>query len=120
MNYLNSLYHLCKECTDFDKLFQLILDLSNIKMINDESYSKLCLSDHISYVLGKMNSNKAKGNNEINYGIKLIIWLKHEDVSLIVLLKSQDEQDNKVIWDNTRIINNKLVLIFNLSLNGIK
>ena len=23
MNYLNSLYHLCKECTDFDKLFQL-------------------------------------------------------------------------------------------------
>ena len=110
MNYLNSLYHLCKECTDFDKLFQLILDLSNIKMINDESYSKLCLSNHISYVLGKMNSTKAKGNNEINYGMRLINQIiptlikdeSNENVMNIIFVRKKNLKDKNMLLNKNR------------------
>ena len=86
LNYLNCLYNTCKDLSDFDKLFQLIVDITNIKMNNEE---KLCLADHISYVLGKMNSTKLRGNTEINYGIQLI--------NKIIPLLIKDENNENII-----------------------
>ena len=65
LNYLNCLYHICKDTSDFDKLFKLISDISNIKS-NSKLFEKLCLAEHISYVLGKMNSKKYQLCKEIN------------------------------------------------------
>ena len=89
LNYLNCLYHICKDISDFDKLFKLISDISNIKS-NSDLFEKLCLADHISYVLGKMNSKKYRGDMEMNYGKKLMN-------KIIPLLIANEKNKNVII-----------------------
>ena len=73
INYLNFLYHLCQSNEDFNKLINLILEISPKKEIqNKVCISELCLIDHMIYTFRKMNSSKKKGNYEINYCILLI------------------------------------------------
>ena len=84
LNYLNCLYHSCKINEDFEKLFQLVFDLTKISKDN-----KLCISDHISYVLRKMNSTKIKGEKEIKYGEKLI----NEIIPLLI----QEESNENIL-----------------------
>ena len=88
LNYINYLFHICKKDQDFEKLFQLVLDITNINA-NDKFFKKLCLSDHIAYVLRKMNSRKIKGDMEINYGMKLI--------KQIIPLLIKDESEEKIL-----------------------
>ena len=84
LNYLNFLYYICKREQDFEKLFQLIKDITKISKNN-----KLCISEHISYVLRKMNSTKVKGEKEMEYGMKLIneiipLLIQHEPDEIII------------------------------------
>ena len=123
INYLNSLYHLCKETSDFDKLFQLMLDLSNIKENNNKSFSKLCLSNHISYVVGKMNSTKARGDKEINYGMKLINQIipllikdeSNENIMNIISVRKKIYKNKDMLLNNNRGIFKYLIDNSNLS-----
>ena len=84
LNYLNCLYHSCKNNEDFEKLFQLVLDLTKISKDN-----KLCISAHASYVLRKMNSTKLKGETEVKYGTKLV----NEIIPLLI----QGESDENIL-----------------------
>ena len=122
INYLNSLYQICTETVDFDKLFQLILDLSNIGPKNkNEIFEKLCISDHISYVLGKMNSSKTRGNKEINYGMKLLnqimpILIKgesNENIMNIISVRKKLYKNNNMNFNNKGIFK---YLIYNQNL----
>ena len=122
INYLNSLYQICTETVDFDKLFQLILDLSNIGPKNkNEIIEKLCISDHISYVLGKMNSSKTRGNKEINYGMKLLnqimpILIKgesNENIMNIISVRKKLYKNNNMNFNNKGIFK---YLIYNQNL----
>ena len=51
INYLNSLYQICTETVDFDKLFQLILDLSNIGPKNKNEIFEKTLVNLILLIL---------------------------------------------------------------------
>ena len=66
INYFNCLFHLCKTNNDYQKLFQLISNISNKKV--DEEINLFSIGNHISYVLRKMKMPDKTGE----YGIKLI------------------------------------------------
>ena len=82
INYFNILFSLCRLNEDYNKLLNLVNQVANIKEIikkkdndnlKDELVLKeLCILDHISYTMIKMNSSKINGKLEINYCIQLI------------------------------------------------
>lgn len=73
INYINCLFEICANKNDFDKLFEIVSLLSNKKEYsNKKCISNLCLVDHISYTLTKMNNYKRKGESQMNYAKKLI------------------------------------------------
>ena len=106
LNYLNCLFHICKSSQDFDKLYQLILDISKIE-INFESTEYLCIPQHISYVLLKMNSKKSKGELEIYYGKKLLNQV------LPLLIKNKSE----ISLINIITVRNKIYRSFGMQFN---
>ena len=109
INYLNYLFHSCKNSLDFDKLFQFVFEISQME-IKDTFFKKYCLSDHISYVLRNMNSKKYKGDYEINYGIQLI--------NKIIPLLIEDESDNNIIKiiSLRKKFNKKKIIIKNIGI----
>ena len=124
LNYLNCLYHICKDTSDFDKLFKLISDISNIKS-NSKLFEKLCLAEHISYVLGKMNSKKYRGDMEINYAKKLMykiipLLIQNEDnknVINIISVRKGIKRNADMNFNYNKNIFNSLINNPNLSFN---
>ena len=87
INYLNSLYQICSKTNDYNKLLNLISLLSTKDEMECQfPISKLCLIDHIEYVLKNMNSTKRKGENEMNYSVKLI-----RQILVKIIQKSESE-----------------------------
>ena len=113
MNYFNCLFHICKDNSDFDKLFKLTSDISKINT-NNKLFEKLCISDHISYVLRKINSKKIKGEMEINYAIKLVkkvipLLIKgesDENIINIISVRTKIYKEKTMNFNNKGICNN--------------
>ena len=133
INQLNLLYELCSTEEEFNQLYNLVIELSKIKIEkkigknknnkknNDELYNQ-CVAQHISYVMRNMKEIKGKGNNfGINYGLKLL-----EKIIPILLENNKSKESYKLIYENCspqlrdNIYFNKGILsnlIFNQNLN---
>ena len=103
INYINYFFNICKSNEDYNKLFKLVFQLTNAKKTeNDRQLGELCILEHMSYVLRKMNFYKSKGEYEINYGIKLINEI------LPIIIKDKSDNEIKIILSNkVKIIPNK-------------
>ena len=83
INHLNILFRFCSTEEEYDKLYNLVLEISKIKIEkkirydnfkyknNSDLYNQ-CVAHHINYVIRNMRSIKEKGDFEINYGLKLL------------------------------------------------
>ena len=106
VNYFNILFQICQSNEDYSKLILLIEKLLNKKTNeknenkNDKELLELCIISHIENVLRSMSSKNKKGENENEYGIKLM----NEILSIII--KDKSETDIKKIL-STEFNNNK-------------
>ena len=93
INYLNYLYELCKVDEHYNKLLNLIINISS-KNYNQNriNVGELCIINHINYTFRKMNSTKKKGYDEINYCILLI-----KNVIPIIIKGKKNEDIIKIL-----------------------
>ena len=103
INYLNYLFHLCKEDNDYNNLFTLIIK----HLIKEESLENL-IYDHTGYTLRKMKMDKKKTNKEINYGIKLINYILENNIKY-----KTKKQIYKILFSRKIIHKKKKLNLFN-------
>jgi len=97
INYLNCIFLICSKDEDYNKLFNLVSQLSKKNEIIDKiCISELCIIDHIKYVIRKMGLYNRKAEQVYNYGIKLIKEI------LSNIMKSKDEKGIKKIIAHKR------------------
>ena len=83
-------------------MFKLISLLSTKNEIEDgKCISKICLIEHISNVLRKMNSYNSKGEYEIDYGTKLLKEIlnkisKNTDEKIFIFQRFFDKSKKKI------------------------
>ena len=106
INYLNYLFHICEMGDDYEQLIKLIsLLLKNNNTENKKSFSEICVLDHITYVMKKMNSSKSKGNIEIKYSIQLLKEI------LPIILKDKNDMGIQKILSDKIIYKKKIKLV---------
>ena len=126
LNYLNILFHLCKKCSDYKNLLQLVKTIESIKEIKTfhfnkvkkkESLSDICIFDHMNYIFRKIYSYKERKNNEIKYCniiieiiFKSIIKDKKEEEEVINILKFGERYDNDIFRYSGKSFINSLIL----------
>ena len=97
INYLNSVFSICSKDEDYNKLFNLVSQLSTKNEMADKlCISELCIVDHIKYVIRKIGLYNRKAVQVYNYGVKLIKEI------LSNIIKSKDEKGIKKIIGNKR------------------
>ena len=126
INQLNILFEYCFTQENFDKLFNLVLELSQIKILKeavnpekkykteDDLYNQ-AVAQHINYVIRYMRKTKEKGDLEINYGLKLsekiipnLIQNNLSEVSLRLLYEKYSKDRGSVIYNNKGLLSSLL------------
>ena len=126
INQLNILFGYCINEDNFDKLFNLVLELSKIKIIkenvdvknkiqNESDLYDQCVAQHINYVIKNMRTTKAKADLEINYGLKLLekiipilIENNQSEVSLRLIYEKYSKDRASFIYNNKGLLSNLL------------
>lgn len=113
INILNCLFNICSAKGNYDNLFILVSSVLARNEIKGKKYpiSERCVLDHIKYVLRKMYLYKRKGENEYNYGLKLLNELlskiiKNKDKSAIENIVKSSKRFKKGLLDNIEYNNN--------------
>ena len=99
INHLNLIYDKCTKIEEFNKLFDFIINLSNIEINNyynnKSDLHSICIMHHINHVMKNMGNNpKLKGENDINYGFKLL-----SEVINLLLEKNKSEHVLNLIYE---------------------
>ena len=81
INYLNILFHLCKESNDYNKLLHLVKIVESKKEIKTLQFNKIekkvslseiCIYDHMDYIFRNIGSSKGRRKDEIKYCNQII------------------------------------------------
>ena len=128
INQLNIIFGYCFTEENFDKLFNLVLELSKIKIlkerVNNDNHNKYktesdlydqCVAHHINFVIRKMQNTKTKGDLEVNYGLKLLeiilpnlIQNNQSEVSMKLIYEQYYKERENNIYNNRGLLSSLL------------